>query len=421
MKQYYIFLLVGLIPCSVMAQVSSLSLYEAQRLSRENYPLLKQQGYYKELQANKWHENAMANLPQLSVTGQATYQSEVTQFNIPGSGTTGFQQKPDQYAIGLEMKKTINDWGVIKQQQQLESLTGDIQQTQVDVDLLKLKDRINNLYGSLLFLQENQRILSLRLSDLEARGKKVKSAVDQGAALKSSYLVIESEKLSTLQKLEEVRFNRVLGYQLLSLFTQQSIDTTTTLVRPEPSTVDNNNPIRRPENNLFSLQQNQLQVREKYIQSIALPKVFVFGRGYYGRPGFNFLNNEFRPYGLVGIGLNWNLSSYYTLGKEKLDVALNQKIVEAKQAEFEMNLKSDLWQKGMEVRKLESLIKMDAEIVRTKTEIKRSASSQLDNGVITPSDYLTELNAETQARLNQTLHEIQWLMAQVNYVTALGQ
>jgi outer membrane protein TolC len=149
--------------------------------------------------------------------------------------------------------------------------------------------------------------------------------------------------------------------------------------------------------------------------------VFVFGRGYYGRPGFNFLNNEFRPYGLVGIGLNWNLSSYYTLGKEKLDVALNQKIVEAKQAEFEMNLKSDLWQKGMEVRKLESLIKMDAEIVRTKTEIKRSASSQLDNGVITPSDYLTELNAETQARLNQTLHEIQWLMAQVNYVTALGQ
>jgi outer membrane protein TolC len=319
------------------------------------------------------------------------------------------------------MKKTINDWGVIKQQQQLESLTGDIQQTQVDVDLLKLKDRINNLYGSLLFLQENQRILSLRLSDLEARGKKVKSAVDQGAALKSSYLVIESEKLSTLQKLEEVRFNRVLGYQLLSLFTQQSIDTTTTLVRPEPSTVDNNNPIRRPENNLFSLQQNQLQVREKYIQSIALPKVFVFGRGYYGRPGFNFLNNEFRPYGLVGIGLNWNLSSYYTLGKEKLDVALNQKIVEAKQAEFEINLKSDLWQKGMEVRKLESLIKMDAEIVRTKTEIKRSASSQLDNGVITPSDYLTELNAETQARLNQTLHEIQWLMAQVNYVTALGQ
>lgn len=403
------------------AQQNRLTLHEVQQMSREHYPLLKQQTYYKELQANKWHETGMMNMPQLSVTGQATYQSEVTKFNIPGAGVSGFQQKPDQYALGLEMKKNINDWGVIRKQQEIESMQSDMQQTQVDVDLLRLKERVNGLFGNLLYLQENEQILNLRISDLEARGKKVKAAVDQGAALKSSYLIIESDKLSTQQKLEEIRFNRVLGCQLLSLYTQQNIDTTFQLARPEPVSVDNNAPVRRPENTLFGLQKNQLQTREKFIQAIALPKVFVFGRGYYGRPGFNFLNNEFRPYGLVGIGLNWNLSAYYTLGKEKQDVALNQKIVEAKQAEFELNLKSDLWQKSMEVRKLERLINMDADIVRTKTEIKRSAASQLDNGVITPSDYLLELNAETQARLNKTLHEIQWLMACENYLTALGQ
>ncbi|MBU3677168.1 MAG: TolC family protein, partial [Chitinophagaceae bacterium] len=294
------------------AQSKRLSLIEVQQLSREHYPLLKQQAYYKELQANKWHETGMMNLPQLSVTGQATYQSEVTKFNIPGAGASGFQQKPDQYALGLELKKTINDWGVIRKQQDMESMQSDMQQTQVDVDLLKLRERINGLYGNLLFLQENEQILNLRMSDLEARGKKVKSALDQGAALKSSYLIIESDKLSTQQKLEEIRFNRVLGFQLLSLYTQQSIDTTVQLARPEPVSIDNNTPVRRPENTLFGLQKNQLQTRQKYIQAIALPKVFVFGRGYYGRPGFNFLNNEFRPYGLVGIGLNWNLSAYYT-------------------------------------------------------------------------------------------------------------
>lgn len=416
-------LLIICIPNRVLVAqpMSMLTLKDVQRLSRENYPLLQQQAYYKELQANKWHETGLLNMPQLSVTGQATYQSEVTQFNIPGAGATGFQQKPDQYAIGVEIKKTINDWGVIRKQQEMESLGSDMQQTQVDVELLKLRDRVNGIFGNLLFLQENEQILNLRLSDLQARGKKVKTAVEQGAALKSSYLIIESEKLSTQQKLEEVRFNRVLGCQLLSLYTQQTIDTSAQLVRPEPMLVDNNNPIRRPENTLFNLQRTQLQTRVNYIQSIALPKVFVFGRGYYGRPGFNFLNNEFRPYGLVGIGLNWNLSAYYTLGKEKQDVALNQKIVAAKQAEFELNLKSDLWQKNMEVRKLERLITMDDDIVRTKAEIKRSAASQLDNGVITPSDYLVELNAETQARLNKSLHEIQWLMAIENYITALGQ
>ena len=414
-------LFVVLVPCKALAQSNRLTLSEVQRLTREHYPLLQQQTYYKALQANKWQETGMLNMPQFSVTGQATYQSEVTKFNIPGGGASGFQQKPDQYAIGLEMKKNINDWGVIRKQQEMESMQSDMQQTQVDVDLLKLKERVNGIFGNLLFLQENEQILNLRLSDLDARGKKVKSAVDQGAALKSSFLIIESEKLSTQQKLEEIRFNRVLGCQLLSLYTQQTIDTSVQLEHPTPLSVNNDSPIRRPENTMFMLQRNQLQTREKYIQAIALPKVFVFGRGYYGRPGFNFLNNEFRPYGLVGIGLNWNLSAYYTLGKERQDVALNKKIVEAKQAEFELNLKSDLWQKNMEVRKLERLITMDADIVKTKTEIKRSAASQLDNGVITPSDFLVELNAETQARLNKTLHEIQWLMAIEHYATALGQ
>ena len=136
--------------------MSLLSLKDVQRLSRENYPLLQQQAYYKELQANKWHETGLLNMPQLSVTGQATYQSEVTQFNIPGSGSTGFQQKPDQYAIGVEIKKTINDWGVIRKQQEMESLGSDMQQTQVDVELLKLRDRVNGIFGNLLFLQENE-------------------------------------------------------------------------------------------------------------------------------------------------------------------------------------------------------------------------------------------------------------------------
>ena len=47
--------------------------------------------------------------------------------------------------------------------------------------------------------------------------------------------------------------------------------------------------------------------------------------------------------------------------------------------------------------------------------------SDIDNGVITATDYLAERNAEHQARLTQALHRLQLIQAQVQYLTILGE
>jgi outer membrane protein TolC len=400
-------------------QKEELTLEQLQALAKEYYPLLKQKQMYTDIGSNKVKQLSTNFLPQINIAGQATYQSEVTEFAFPGAGSAGFKQKPDQYSLGLELKENIFDYGAVKTQKQIERESSEIQSQQVDVEYLKLKDRINQLYGNVCLQQENKKIMLLRMNELDAKRKKIQSAVDNGAALQSSFLVLESEYLTTQQKMEEINSNLNGWYKTLSIITNKTLDTTVTFSYVKKD-IALQSIVIRPEYRLYDLQSNSLKLKESMVFKNNLPKVFVFGRGYYGRPGYNFLNNEFRPYGIVGAGLSWNLTAYYTSAKETKNIRINNDIVTNQKKIFDLNLQSTLVQQQEEIIKLEKMITMDVKIVNAKTAIRKASSSQLDNGVITASDYIVDLNAENQAQFNLKLHEIQLIMAKQNYNTTLG-
>jgi outer membrane protein TolC len=400
-------------------QKEELTLEQLQALAKEYYPLLKQKQMYTDIGSNKVKQLSTNFLPQINVAGQATYQSEVTEFAFPGASSAGFKQKPDQYSLGLELKENVFDYGAVKTQKQIERESSEIQSQQVDVEYLKLKDRINQLYGNVCLQQENKKIMLLRMNELDAKRKKIQSAVDNGAALQSSFLVLESEYLTTQQKMEEINSNLNAWYKTLSIITNKTLDTTVTFSYVKKD-IALQSIVIRPEYRLYDLQSNSLKLKESMVFKNNLPKVFVFGRGYYGRPGYNFLNNEFRPYGIVGAGLSWNLTAYYTSAKETKNIRINNDIVTNQKKIFDLNLQSTLVQQQEEIIKLEKMITMDVKIVNAKTAIRKASSSQLDNGVITTSDYIVDLNAENQAQFNLKLHEIQLIMAKQNYNTTLG-
>lgn len=396
------------------------SLAQLQALAKENYPLLKQKETYASMLDNKVSSLNANYLPQLNVTGQATYQSEVTSFNfsLPGGGS-GFQQKPDQYSLGLEVKENLIDYGVIKTQKEIERGNTGIQMQQIEVEFVKVKERINQLFGNIALQQENKKIMDLRIAELDAKRKKVQSAVTNGAALQSSFLVLESEYFVTQQKIEEINSNLNTWFQTLSLLTGKNIDNATMQTEFEEVglfQISNN----RPELRLFDLQESTLKARESMLYRNNLPKVFVFARGYFGRPGFNFLNNEFRPYGLVGLGLSWNLTPYYSISKEASNLRLSKDLIASQRKLFDLNLQAALVQQREEFEKLERMIALDIKIVEAKTAIRKASSSQLDNGVITSADFLVDLNGENQAQFNLKLHQIQLLMAKENFNTAQG-
>jgi len=150
------------------------------------------------------------------------------------------------------------------------------------------------------------------------------------------------------------------------------------------------------------------------------PRLSLFAQGGGGRPGLNFLSNEFTGFFLGGLRLNWNLSSFYSLNNDRQMITLNRQGVDIRQATFERNLSLQLRQQQTEIDKLTAQLATDAEIVALRGRVRRAAAVQLDNGAIAARDYTTELNAENQAQLSQKLHELQLLQARIQYRTLLG-
>jgi len=73
-----------------------------------------------------------------------------------------------------------------------------------------------------------------------------------------------------------------------------------------------------------------------------------------------------------------------------------------------------------EISKLEGLIEKDKGIIELKSKILISISSQLKNGIITATDYLTELNSENQAKIMLKTHHVQLVQAKIDFLTLKG-
>jgi outer membrane protein TolC len=151
-----------------------------------------------------------------------------------------------------------------------------------------------------------------------------------------------------------------------------------------------------------------------------MPKLYAFGQLGYGRPGLNMLNNEFDDFYIVGATLKWNFWDWNKTKREKQVYAIQKSMVTTKRENFTKNLSIDLQNRKAAIQKLEEALKRDADIVTLRSGITQIAQSQLNNGVITTSDYLNELNAETQARINLETHKIQLEQAKVSYLLGMG-
>ena len=88
---------------------------------------------------------------------------------------------------------------------------------------------------------------------------------------------------------------------------------------------------------------------------------------------------------------------------------------------FLLNTRSQLQQQKAEIKKYEALLATDSQIVKLRNEITLSAKAQLENAVITSSDYLLQVNAEDVARQSMILHRLQLLQAQTTYGIISGK
>jgi len=383
-------------------------------------PLSRQKLHYETLEELTQKNVSNAYLPAFYINGQASYQSDV--FSFPDNPLFESPIIPkDQYRLTLDVNQKIYDGGLTKNRKVAESARIMTESTAVEVDLYEIKATISKLFFSALIYQENIQILQSLLGELHDQQGIINAQVQNGIVLKSASNTFKKQILSTEQQILSAELEQKAILEILSKWIGEEVDATNQLELPVMEASIYENAIQRPEIKLLETQNIYLESMKNLSSVSTRPMLWAVAQAGIGQPNaYNFLETDFSDFYFVGLKLSWQLFDYGNAKREKNIYAVNQDIVSNKKDFVEDNIHNQLIKEYAEVNKLSELLEKDEEIVNLQNDIVESAFSQFRNGVITSTDYLSELNTKTQLKLTRQIHTIQLKQAEYNCLNIAG-
>jgi len=429
MKKKILVLFILIVPwISYIRGQKILTLKECYEMAYSAAPVAGEKMTYTEIWQLKDKNFSSGWLPTLDANGSFIYNSSVVDMTdvlgslpVPGIADLIKPLPHEQYKVTLDINQMLYDGGATRSSRALEKADLDVNEKQTESDLYKLRGQINSYYFNLLLLDRQRDLLQNYLELINKRLTAMNSALVSGVILKSDMDVLLSEKIKLEQQLSENGMMKASLLKNLSSLTGSDIDDSTEFVIPatEARLTDE---LTRPELQVFDLRKEQLNASRQLIQSKRMPKAFGFATlGYGNPPGSNFFKDEFAPYYIVGAGVKWNIFDWNKARNEKQVVSLQQDIIDVRKTDMLDNLKRLLDAKSAEIANLESLLKTDTELIELRKRITSAAESQYENGTLTATDYMNELNSEKQAMINYEIHKINLVMARVEYLNISGK
>lgn len=420
MKKIVLVLLASICMAGADAQEPALTLQQCYRLALQNHPLSAQNRLLEQssqIQQKIWDED---NLPQLNMNGQATYQSAVTALPVKIPGISIPTISKDQYKVTLDANQVIYGGGTNQNQKIVEQSNLAINKQGTESDLYKIREQVNLVYFNILLTNYTLDILKISKEELEARLKNIESGVANGAVLPVNSTVLKAEIITVEQKSIEAASQKSAFIALMSVLTGSVIPDNATFTEPEILVDPDHYSDMRPEYKLFDLQQQKMDAMKNLAWTKRNPRVYAFGNLGYGRPGLNMFKEDADLFYIVGAKVTWNFWNWHQTNQELQILDLNKQIIENQKKAFDLNTRASIQQFLSDITKTSDLLKTDEAIIALRVEITANASSQLENGVITATEYLTDYNAEIQARLSKSLHRVQLMQAKAGYQATTG-
>lgn len=396
------------------------TLEECQQAAEKNYPLIKQYGLIAKTTQLTVKNIQKGWLPQLTASAQATYQSAVTAW--PESMQTMYQQmglnmkglRKDQYKISVDLQQTIYDGGAISSQRNIAQQEGKVEEAQTETNLYQVRRHVNEMYFSLLLLNEQIQLNEDVKALLQSSEKKLSAMVKGGTAATSDLDNVRAERLSVEQQNENLKQQKQMLQRMLSVFCGLEVNNTQ---KPAPVQIASS-VNHRPEMRLYNSQLELTEAKEKALDTQLRPKLGLFAQGFYGYPGLNMfedmMNRKWSLNGIVGFKLSWNVSAFYTHKNDKARLSAQREMIENEREVFLFNNKLEEIQQSENISRYQTMMKSDDEIIVLRTNVRKAAESKLTHGIIDVISLLREINNENAAKTQQSIHEIDMLKEMYN-------
>ena len=376
--------------------------------ARDNYPVIKQYGLVEQSRRFTVENAAKAWLPQVSVSGTASYQSDVTTIPITLPGVDIPTLSKDQYDVNITVSQQVYDGGAVSSAKCLAEAQGDVGREQVSVAMYDVNRRIDELFFGILVLDEQLKQVGVLQEDLSLSLASVEAMVKGGVANQTDVDAVKVEQVKARQREISLLMQRNTYLKMLSTFIGKDIGDGDTLVKPTPPVLQNG-ANSRPELALYAAQERLLDARLKSLNVALRPNVGLFARGGYGNPGLNMLKDDFDAYYKVGVTLSWNFGSLYTRANDRRNIDIERQTVQSERDAFLFNTRLQTELESGAVANLREQLRQDDEIIKLRRRIREKAELRVANGTETVNEMLRDINAVIDAQLGKRLHEIQLL------------
>lgn len=417
MRNFRAILGVAVMLLSVSAD-AQLTLDECQQMASDNYPLLQKYDLVRQTTEYTIKNIQRGYWPQLSLGGQVSYQSEVTDLpdvlsHLLSESSPNYKgMAKDQYQIALDLNQVIWDGGHIKARRDLAASDAEVQVAQADVEMYAIRSRVNELFFGILLLDEKIRLNETLQTLLLDNCRMLETRKMHGTAMESDVDVMRAEYLEARQDLTALRSMRKSYRQMLAIFIGKDTASVINLQKPAASllqTFDN----RRPELNLYAMQMQQTEAQSHLLNVGLRPKLSLFAQGVYGYPGYDMFDSMFdhdlKLNGIVGIRFSWNIGRLYTFKTDKHKLELTRKQIETAREIFLFNNNLQSVREREAVNQYHQMMEEDSDIIRLRTSVRQAAEAKLQHGVIGVNDLLQEITKENRARIDHSLHEMEML------------
>jgi outer membrane protein TolC len=371
---------------------------------------------------------AADRLPQLSLNGFASHQSDVTQPTLGIPGVTIPDLPKDRWQTTLDVSQRLYDGGEVARRRELEEARHAESNAGVDVSLYQLRSEVNSAFYSAFLLEKRAAEYEALVADLDARLAAVRARVEAGTALTRDAAEIEAERVRAGLQRDEARASRRASLAILADLVGQRIDTSAVLVLPtaeperrQPQELGTVAALRRrPEFEQLRRAGARLEREIAYTGAENRPKLSAFGQAGVGLPGLDGFRRSSDAFWQAGLRVEWRPWTWRSAGRTAATLRLQQDVIATEEEALGRSLARAVTVDLEEIARLEAALAEDERVVVLRTEIERQARAQYDEGAITTADYVETRTDVAEARLALERHRVELARARSNYLTTLG-
>lgn len=424
MKQLLItFLLVLLMGAQVYAQSGNevLTLEECYDILYNEHPVRDKIQMSRQIEELNQRVAQSGWYPDLQINASASYQSDVVEFpfDAPNFDIPSFSK--DHYNLSLNLTQPIFDGGRTSAAKALEESSGAVTEATLEKDLLNLKEQVDRIYFGLLTLQKQLEIQELVVDELQEQLELVKSQIEHGVLLPGNEASLRAEILRREQESTKIKYDLKAGYEAMSEILGIEIQPDQTVQLPDYKDWQMVEfQAIRPELEIIEARRNLLGAQQNFVEADKLPTVSVYVRPFYGRPGFNFFEDDLQFNWIVGIQARWSLKNARNATIKSDAINLQQMNLSQDRELFDRQQQATLTRFENQIKGIEEQIERDREIVHLQSEVTEEKQSLVEQGAAHVTEYISAMNAYSRAQLQLELRKIQRIQAIINYETEQG-